>query len=229
MNTSMHLNPVELVTYARSRAALYSAAALHFNVVVDGQFIDTIRSEQFKQMLETIGDGEESEDLLTLGAVLMAVFIEKTRSEDRQQLADRLGAERTRLYRGLSAQHEPPPYEALWSANKEEAQLLRDLTDTYREAGVALDAAHPERADYLGVELDFMRVLAEQEGVAWENNREDQAALLFEAQQQFFNEHLASWVPDYAATVSNAAQSDFYRAQLRMLEGLMRMEQETFA
>jgi TorA maturation chaperone TorD len=229
MNPDTYLNPSELATYARSRAGLYSAAALHFNTVMDGHFVDTIRSPQFKLMLETIGDGEESEDLLTLGAVLMAVFIEKTRSEDRQQLADRLGAERTRLYRGLSAQYEPPPYEALWTAAKEETQLLGGLTDMYRAAGVALDAERPERADYLGVELDFMRVLAEQEAAAWESEHEEQAARLFEAQQQFFNEHLASWVPDYAAKVSGAAQSDFYRAQLRMLEGLMHIEQETFA
>lgn len=227
MTTDAQLSPSVSAAIARSRARLYDFVALHFNIVMDASFVDKIRTSEFRAILEAMGDGKDNEDPITLGALQMAVFIEKTRNEDTKPFADRLGAERTRLYRGISPDYGPvPPYAALWTGKKEnEEQLLQKLTVFYQQAGVRLGSEHFERLDYLGVELAFMQVLADREADAWDNENEAEANSLFEVQKRFFNTHL-SWVSNYVNKALENTTADFYRAHLRILEGLMLAEEE---
>ncbi len=227
MTTDMNLNPSSIATVAKTRAGLYSFIALHFNHVVNAEFVDNIRDARFSDMLHAIADGRDSEDPLTIGAVLMAVFVEKTRGDDRQSVADRLGVERTRLYRGLSPNHGPtPPYEALWTGRAENPVFLHGLAQCYQQAGVELVSKCHERLDYLGVELDFMRLLAEREAAAWEAKNEEVAASLYMMQKTFFDEHLSGWTVRFVEKALESAKSDFYRAHLHMLEGLLETEKQ---
>ena len=225
MNTDTSIKPSSIATVARTRAGLYSFIALHFNHVVNAELVDKIRDARFSEMLHAIADGRDSEDPLTIGAVLMAVFIQKTRGDDRQAVADRLGVERTRLYRGLSPNHGlTPPYEALWTGRTENPVFLHGLAQFYQRAGVELVAKCPERLDYLGVELDFMRLLAEREAAAWDANDEGSAANLYMAQKQFFDEHLSGWTLHFVEKALDSVKNDFYRAHLHMLVGLIETE-----
>ena len=230
MTVDTSLNTFDLAIAAKSRAKLYRFVALHFNRLMDAQFVSQMRDPDFSAMLNAIGDGADNEDLLTIGAVLMAVFIEKTRATDVNTLANQLGADRTRLYRGVSSAYGlQPPYEALWTRNAGSSDLLQELNTIYRHAGVELDAQRPERLDYVGVELDFMQVLANREAACWETGDEIAATSLFGAQRQFFSKHLLNWVPVFTAKALDAAQTDFYRAHLRMLAGLLETERAMLA
>lgn len=98
------------------------------------------------------------------------------------------------------------------------------LAQFYQRAGVELVSKCHERLDYLGVELDFMRLLAEREAAAWEANDEAAAARLYMMQKQFFDEHLSGWTLRFVEKALESVRTDFYRAHLRMLEGLIETE-----
>jgi len=83
---------------------------------------------------------------------------------------------------------------------------LADLAAFYRAFGleVAEDAA--ERPDHLGMELEFMSVLAAKEAYAYEHQLDDdQRVLCRDAQKKFLREHLSRWAPAFARRLARAA------------------------
>ncbi len=83
---------------------------------------------------------------------------------------------------------------------------LADLAAFYRAFGleVADDAA--ERPDHLGMELEFMAVLATKEAYAAAHGETDErCALCRDAQRKFLREHLGRWAPAFARRLARAA------------------------
>jgi len=83
---------------------------------------------------------------------------------------------------------------------------LADLAAFYRAFGLEVADAAAERPDHIGMELEFMSVLAAKEAYAHEHQLDqDQGALCHVAQKKFLREHLGRWSPAFARHMARAA------------------------
>lgn len=218
------LNPQELANTARARAAFYSFLSVHFTTLPDVTFVERMRSEDFTSMLGALVNDESAEPDLVAGASLMRSYLETTRSDEVDHLGEKLGVDRTRLYRGVTPAYGPsPPYETVWTRSRagQDIDILQTLAGLYREMSLAPSPEVSERVDYIGVELDFMRELALREAAAWESDTPETAATWVEAQRTFMREHLGEWAPAFIEKALEWAKTDFYKGHLRMLRGFL--------
>jgi len=220
----------ELAEFARARAAFSSFLTVHFVVLPDEQFVQQMRGPEVSAMLKALpNDGSVNEDMAT-GAALMDHFLETTRSDTPAELSEKLGVDRTRIYRGLSPTYgPPPPYEMVWSQTWPEMSLLPELARIYRENGLGPSAEIIDRLDYAGLELEFIHTLATREAAAWEAGDTAAAQALLQTQQQFFSEHLEQWVLSFVERVLAEAKTDFYHGHLLMLRGFILEQAEVFS
>lgn len=77
-------------------------------------------------------------------------------------------------------------------------EVLTDLAQWHRAAGVSLDPGGVGRSDHLAAELEFMAVLISKELKACLKRNEERAARFRKMQTQFFNRHLGQWAPVFA-------------------------------
>lgn len=230
MVTDTALNPPSLAEGARARAAMYSFLSGHFTTLPDVLFVERLRGPQVAAMLSALAADDGAGPDITGGAAQMSSFLDATRAEAPAQLAEKLGIERTRLYRGITPTYgPPPPYEMVWSRTAQDVKLLQALARQYRQLGLAPSADVIERLDYIGVELDCMRELALREAAAWEAGTPDVAHEVRAAQQAFLDEHLAGWVPSYVEKGLEHATTEFYQGHLLMLRGFIASEQQGLA
>ena len=138
MSDDIALEPQELANIAKARAAFYSLLNVHFTTLPDQSFIQQIRNNEFAAMLDSIIKDDSVAKDVVVGATLMRDYIEKTRSDAIPDLAEKLGVDRTRLYRGVAPGYgPPPPYESVWSSGGEGTAILQAVAGVYREAGLA--------------------------------------------------------------------------------------------
>jgi DMSO reductase family type II enzyme chaperone len=86
---------------------------------------------------------------------------------------------------------------------------LADLAAFYRAFGLEVADNAAERPDHIGMELEFMSVLAAKEAYAHEHQLDDdQCALCRDAQKKFLREHLGRWSPAFARRLARAATDE---------------------
>jgi DMSO reductase family type II enzyme chaperone len=86
---------------------------------------------------------------------------------------------------------------------------LADLAAFYRAFGLEVAEGAAERPDHLGMELEFMSVLAAREAYAHEHQLDnEQRELCRDAQKKFLREHLGRWSPAFARRLVRAATDD---------------------
>ena len=219
----LNLSPDDLAEAARARAAFCAFLNVHFTTLPDLGFVERIRSQEFTSVLEALAGNPDVEGELAAGASAMLSFIRSNTDTAANQLSDTLGVDRTRLYRGVSPTYgPPPPYEAVWAKGVTNvAGVLQVIAGIYRQNGVSVAPEATERADYIGIELDFVRVLASREAEAWGANDAATARALLAEQSAFLTRHLAGWAPDFIEKALTMAETDFYRGHLRMLRGFL--------
>ena len=104
-----------------------------------------------------------------------------------------------------------PPWESVYTSSKR--LLLQEASDAvraaYEEIGLEVGASRL-LPDHIGVELNFMGVLLEkiEAGCGGDNSHAKCA-------KEFFNAHLQSWVPRFAADMERAAETPLYKAVAR--------------
>ena len=84
-----------------------------------------------------------------------------------------LAVDWTRLFRGVQPGYgPPPPYEGLWRGC-DPLVALQAVARVYREQGVGpAGGSAGNRLDYLGLELDYLRYVCEQQALAYEQGEE---------------------------------------------------------
>jgi TorA maturation chaperone TorD len=133
---------------------------------------------------------------------------------------------------GLVLSRECPPYETEYCSSSEpffRAQQLADIAGFYRAFGLQTAKAMPERPDHLALELEFMSFLLRKERMARASaginpSAMEQADVCAEAQQSFFRDHLAWWVPSFAMGLRRKAERGFYWAVSQVLAAFMPSE-----
>ncbi len=81
-----------------------------------------------------------------------------------------------------------------------------------------------ESPDYLGVEIDFMRLLCQGEEEAWLNNQPEKALKLLRASGDFLRDHLLKWAPSFFEKMVELAGLDFYRGLARLTSGFLKVD-----
>jgi len=130
---------------------------------------------------------------------------------------DALSLDFTRLFLGPYKMH-APPYGSVYLDG--ERQIMGDSTlevrTKYREAGLDISTDFRNPPDHIAAELEFMYFLIFKEVEAIGNSDIDTTISLLEKQRAFLREHLGTWVFDFADTIEEKAETDFYKNLARV-------------
>jgi TorA maturation chaperone TorD len=216
----------ELGDIAQARAAICSFLNIPLITLPDATFVERMRNGDVNSLLEILDQSADAD--VAMGASLMSAHIDKTRSEDPLLLAETLGVDRTRLYRGVSPSYgPPPPYETVWTRSHQGKgeSVLPALVELYIQMDLAPSAQANDRVDYVGVEMDFLCELALREAAAWQSNTPEVAMEMLQNQQAFIGQHLGEWVPFFVKEALQWVQTDFFRGHLLLLRGFVGSEE----
>jgi nitrate reductase assembly molybdenum cofactor insertion protein NarJ len=97
-----------------------------------------------------------------------------------------------------------------------QSQELADIAGFYRAFGFDVCGPTRERPDYLGVELEFMCVLALKEAYAQANGMTEQLEICVDAQRKFVQDHLGQWIGLFALGLERSAVAGPYAALARL-------------
>jgi TorA maturation chaperone TorD len=201
---------------------MYGFLAALYNQRPDVDLVRRLRTvgiESFVQMSQEEG---ASPDLIQ-GLSEMAQFIDATLDETEEDLEQTLGVDWTRLFRGVNPNYgATPPYEGVFEDNyRDPLEVLQKINAIYHENGVMIGEDSLNRPDYIGLELDFLRFLAEREAEAWEQGDEELALSYADKGRAFFHEHLGGWAWKFCDHALEHARTDFYQGFLRLTKGIM--------
>lgn len=85
-----------------------------------------------------------------------------------------------------------------------QSQELADIAGFYRAFGFKSGGRFHERPDHLAVELEFMYVLCLKEAYALSTCRLEEAQICVDAQRNFLNDHLATWIGLFAQALDKS-------------------------
>lgn len=216
--SSAELTPGALSELAGGRARVYRALALSYAKPIDGELWGLLRPWA---LLPGGFPWEALPPVMRQGLEKMAAWLEKPPPDSEALLP--LEAEFTRLFRGLSRLHSPPPpYESVYLDGgllygPSTAQVSRD----YRRFG--LQGRDDEPPDHISPELDFMGFLCEGEARARRDG--GGAGDWLKEQGSFLREHLARWAPSFCENILREDPAGFYGGLAQVTQGWLSLDQ----
>ncbi|MBI2876995.1 MAG: molecular chaperone TorD family protein [Candidatus Tectomicrobia bacterium] len=219
--TTIQFNPVEealcrsRVYQLLSEAFLYPQEEL-FASLESGEFLG-----ELKEAIAGLPGSLEGlkEATLALGEVLG--WLEGWSLEELQ-------AEHRRIF-GHTISQECPPYETQYGTENlfQQTHQLGDIAGFYRAFGLETSEKVAERADHLGLELEFMGFLAYKEAHARRHpgSTLEQVTVCQEAQRKFLKEHLGRWAPLFTVLLKKKAREGFYWGLALLLEVFISYEE----
>ncbi len=132
---------------------------------------------------------------------------------------DELRAEYDRAF-GLVVPKDCPPYETEYYPTRDvfaRSQQMADVAGFYRAFGIEPARSSPERPDHLALELEFMAFLLTKKRLARADaetlpGADERADVCDRTQRAFFRDHLAWWVPSFAAGLRRRAGGGYHGA-----------------
>ncbi|QDX41400.1 molecular chaperone [Salarchaeum sp. JOR-1] len=188
--------------------------------------IDALWDTPDESFLETIVAGEiglpedSVNDRLDAGFEHLRAFREQNADADVDSLHDRLNREYTSLFVGPR----PPiqPHETYFREDTEFiGQGLAEVEASYSAAGWTPPEDYGEENDHAAVELAFLRYLVARQRAGVEE--------AFGYERVFLDEHLTTWVGDFADAVTEESAEPFYLAAANVFAGLVAFEDEIVA
>ena len=219
--------PEEQAALAAQRGEIYGFFATVFNALPDNQLAENLQNMKEGDLMSLFaveGEQELPPEMIE-GLQLLEKYALSSRAKAPEDIKNEIAADRVCLMKGVKYDYGiKPPLESLYTESEDSFKTLTDVRDCYREAGLDITRDAKERPDYMGIELDFMTWLAEQEASAWLELDEKPALSLREKQQYFLTNHLVLWVPNYCKSMFEGAQTDFYRGIARLLAAFILQE-----
>lgn len=147
-------------------------------------------------------------------------FVEANRDRSVEAVKTELDAEYSRVFVGPR-----PPVVAHETYYRDDTDFigagLAEVQASYAAAGWTSPEEYPEEDDFVAVELAFVRHLV---GRQREGSEE-----AFGYERVFIDEHLGTWIDDFAADVREETDSDLYRAAADVTRGFVEFEDELVA
>ncbi|MCH7659427.1 MAG: molecular chaperone TorD family protein [Euryarchaeota archaeon] len=160
-------------------------------------------------------DGVDEE--LDTGFEKLRSFIDANEGREIEEVQTELKREYTRVFVGPR-----PPVMAHESYYREDMDFLgkgkAEVEASYSAAGWKPPEHYPEEADYIAVELAFLRNLIE---------RQQRGTVeAFGYERVFLEEHMNHWIDECAAEITEYANTEFYEAVGHVLAGVIEFEYE---
>ncbi len=192
---------------ARGRSSTYKLLSHVFIKEVSSELLETFREKEISGSLKDFG-----------------VDIAKClKSESEDKLLDDLATEYAALFLtpgGLS------PHESVKLKGLLLQEPASEVLAFYEECGLEIPEDYKGFPDQLGVELEFMGYLADEECKAWQENNAEKAQELEALQTRFLREHLFKWVVDFCKEVEEVAFHPFYKEMAGLTRRFMETEIE---
>ena len=209
---------------AQARRSVYEMLSGFFLELPAPETVNSIFDPDFDRRLSAVGSVFETGEIRE-GLRLISAFISFFKNDSREEILKRIAIDRTRLFRGVSEKHSPPPpYESFYREQRLSGQTSADVYRFYCRLGVTLPEGWTESPDYLGVEIDFMRLLCQGEEEAWLNNQPERALKLLRASGDFLRDHLMKWAPSFFEKMVELAGLDFYRGLAKLTSGFLKVD-----
>ncbi|MEG0070944.1 MAG: molecular chaperone TorD family protein [Raoultibacter sp.] len=164
------------------------------------------RAAPTTSFLQALKDSDMVDD------ALLGDFIVSLRTADLEALKTDLGAEYARVLLNMSA-HPVPPFESVYSSP--EKLLMQDARDevvaAYQSEGLGVVEDFREPEDHVATEFEFMAYLCEKASAALATGDEQAVVHYQKAQCDFFQHHLASWVPAFCDDFEKQVTTLYYR------------------
>jgi TorA maturation chaperone TorD len=139
-----------------------------------------------------------------------------------------LSVDRTKILRGTGHGDMKPPYEGLYKKGTGFGNSVLIVKRFYRTAGLVPDEMVTEAADYLCVELDFMKQLCLREEALrlCEGKLGETIVTTIALEEEFLRLHLGNWVGEFCSAVEKHASTDFYRGLALILGAYIGMDRK---
>jgi len=199
---------------AESRSRIYGLLSQLYVRPPDGEFLRELFSPEFSEILSNLLAQPTISGELEEGLKLLKKFIEDWRGCG-GGLLKLVSADRNRL---LKPEGRRGAYESSHLGSAEEVVRF------YREAGAQLPADGREPPDFIGFELDFMRLLCAEEAEAWKAGKVEEALRLLEREEAFLSRHVAAWVPSFCEAMFEQAELDLYRGLAKLTKGFVEQD-----
>ncbi len=192
---------------AKGRSSVYKLLSHVFIKEVSPELLNTFREKEISDSLDELG--------VDIGECL--------KSDSDNKLLDDLATEYAALFLtpgGLS------PHESVKLKGLLLQEPASEVLAFYKECGLEIPADYKGFPDQLGVELEFMGYLADEECKAWQEDNAEKAQELEALQARFLREHLSKWVVDFCKEVEEVAFHLFYKEMAGLTRTFMETEIE---
>jgi len=109
-----------------------------------------------------------------------------------------------------------PPWESVYTSPKH--LMMQDSADQvlqlYREAGLSLETPGI-MPDHIGAELNFLALLLQKAQLETDDKEKFK-----ELTDNFLNNHILKWIPDFTRDMEDAAEDRFYKALARVTRNI---------
>lgn len=210
---------------ASGRAVFYDMLVAVFRRLPDLDLLGRIGRGDFHSLL--VRFCELDNDRLNSGIQFLTSYQSSIEGRMDEEVLTELSVDRTRILRGTGHSDLKPPYEGLYRQKKGMGDSVLEIRNFYRRAGFLPDDSNQEAADYLFVELDFMKQLCLREQEQW--THDGGLAETIAQEGDFLEDHLGQWVGDFCDAVDKNALTHFYRGFSLILDGFVLMDREWVA
>lgn len=187
------------------RAAMYRVLQAGFGNEPSQEILGMFCGDEFSQVSSLFVDDDQSKLGLALSDLIVVL-------KEGMPPIDQLESAYQRLFVG-PGKLEAAPWESVYM-DKDNA-LFQPGTLEVRKSYVAqgfIPEKYPHVADdHLGLELDFMTLLAEKAQGALEAGDVGELDGLLDASIKFLDEHLLLWIPSFCETLAESKRGTFYK------------------
>ena len=213
MREDIHLTEEEtllLGNQAENRSRIYMLLSTFYTQRPRKEFVEKLKKDEFVKNLKIAILGDEGE--MKEGLKNLELFVNSIKDISEMEVAKNLSVDFTRLFGGIKKGYgPPPPYESVWrSEGRIMGEWTEDVLREYYEAGIGIDLSD-ELPDSIGAEMKFMALLSYHEAEAWRKNDVSNASRFLQMEQQFLNDHLLQWIPEFCIRMEEEAKSSFYK------------------
>ena len=214
----------ELSEVARARSKVYGFLAAVYLHTPTEDFITTIKSGSIINSLREFMPPEEPSEDFKKAVEALNQFHSESDQTTSPKLLEKLLIDHTRLLRGVREEYSPPPpYGSVYLEKMLSGLTTRQVADAYRKAGLTLSKDAAESPDYIGVELDFMRALCEDESKEWAKD-DGLATERLRTEISFLHDHIQKWIPQFCDNMVAWSRTSLYQALAYLTKGWIILE-----
>lgn len=211
----------EIKNLLKARANLYRFLGSLYIMEVDEDALADMKKMQFPNNLP--------ESNLSEAYKMISEYIAACTNDDLDDLAADYA--KTFLAAGEASGQAAFPYESIYVSKKHE---IGGRTEQETLALYALHGWEPSKNmyrtmnDHIGLELEFMAVLCEEQLLACNTNNSDRAAMSLGEQKEFLETHLR-WAGAFCMDVNKFARTAFYQGIAKLTSEFLAQEKELLA